>query len=101
MSCSHAGVNSSTESGRRTHLDINNLEEECLADLVLSQHDGTADAGVIPLARVGVGDVEARDGDGDDVVGGTRHGAAHDVLVGAFEDGGSHGSEAAEAGGLG
>lgn len=51
-----------------TYDDINNLEEKRVSDEVLGQHHGATDAGEVPYMFVRVVDVEAGDGDGNDVV---------------------------------
>lgn len=51
-----------------TYDDINNLEEKRVSDEVLGQHHSATNAGEVPHMFIWVVDVEAGDGDGDDVV---------------------------------
>lgn len=61
--------------------DIHHLQPVCVADEVIRQHDGALQTGVGPSRLVGIGDVEPRDGDGLDLVGGLGHEALDRLLV--------------------
>lgn len=77
-------VPNDTAAGRR---DIDQLQPVRVADEVIGQHNGTLEACVVPSRPVGVGDVEAGDGDGLDLVGLLGDMAFDRVLVVVVEDG--------------
>ena len=62
--------------------DVDELEEEALADLVVREHGGAREARVLPSAAVWEGDVESGYGGRDNLVGAGRDEALDDAVAG-------------------
>lgn len=72
--------------------DIDKLNPEGMADIVVSQDDSALQAGISPSVGVWICYVELSDGDGEDLVSGFWDDSADCFPVGIGKDGG-HGAE--------
>lgn len=74
--------------GKGTHRDVDQLQPESTADQIIRKHSRTLQTGINPSLRVGIGDIEPRDRDSMDLVGGFGDIALDGFFVGVSEDGG-------------